>query len=72
MLELSRGDVQNSTRPSDLAIPLDGPTSALFQDEVGVGGASRRALAAFRLGSILLLEEIGLVLSMTMPDQHVV
>jgi hypothetical protein len=32
-----------------------------------VGGAPRRALAAFRLGSILRLERIGLVLSMTMP-----
>jgi hypothetical protein len=43
-----------------------------FYDEVGVGAASRRALAAFRLGSILRLERIGLVLSMTMTDQHVV
>jgi hypothetical protein len=37
-----------------------------------MGGAPRRALAAFRLGSILGLERIGLVLSMTMTDQHVV
>jgi hypothetical protein len=48
-----------------------GPICA-FYDEIGVGGASRRALAALRLGFILRLEQIGLVLSMTMTDQHVV
>jgi hypothetical protein len=39
--------MQAGTRPSDLAIPLDGPTSQhlgpslRFYDEVGVGNASR-------------------------------